>query len=445
MKGAWVILWFLWPILRLYRTLRGSRREKTDLKITEVGSTSVEVLTDPIHKDDGLPILLIEGLFGFGHESYWRGLPQAIETSGRRRKLIFAKPGAVSSVHDRACEIFYQIKGGRTDYGKEHSDEFGHQRYGKTHPGLYPEWDKDHPIHVLGHSLGGCTGAMLQHMLATNQFEGHVTHADMIRSFSPICSPMRGTTIIHLLGLRSGGQAGFALLSLSGIISRVLHFYQFIGLNFIWDFQMDHWPLFSLKRLVREGAEGIRMAVLWLITVMVRSPFAEGKDNAFYDLGLEGACQSASKIKMNPNTFYRSYAASMTRPAPFFGYHIPSNILHWPALLLLSTYIGSRTRSSLKKVKESIGTTVEQWFESDGVANTVSQYHPHSCREDYCQHVRGFPSRMEKRPALERGKWQVVELRGVTHFCLLPSFLVSSTQRQFYKDYLEFLEEAEAC
>lgn len=29
-------------------------------------------------------------------------------------------------MHDRACELYYTIKGGTVDYGEEHSKQFGH-------------------------------------------------------------------------------------------------------------------------------------------------------------------------------------------------------------------------------------------------------------------------------------------------------------------------------
>ena len=44
---------------------------------------------------------------------------------------------------DRAVELFYQIKGGTVDYGKQHSARHGHSRFGRTFPGLFPEWDAE--------------------------------------------------------------------------------------------------------------------------------------------------------------------------------------------------------------------------------------------------------------------------------------------------------------
>eukprot|EP00961_Rhodomonas_salina_P257943 3486195-Rhodomonas_salina.1 len=65
------------------------------------------------------------------------------------------------TVWDRAIELFYQLKGGTVDYGAKHSKHFGHDRWGRsilqtacppeiTFPGLYPEWDADHPVDFVG-------------------------------------------------------------------------------------------------------------------------------------------------------------------------------------------------------------------------------------------------------------------------------------------------------
>ena len=62
--------------------------------------------------------------------------------------------GPVSSLHDRACELYYSLAGGRVDYGAQHSSRHRHDRYGRTFPvGLYPQWSVKHPLHFLGHSV----------------------------------------------------------------------------------------------------------------------------------------------------------------------------------------------------------------------------------------------------------------------------------------------------
>jgi triacylglycerol lipase len=47
----------------------------------------------------------------------------------------YASVGPVSSNHDRACELYAQIKGTVVDYGQAHSSQFGHARYGRNYTG----------------------------------------------------------------------------------------------------------------------------------------------------------------------------------------------------------------------------------------------------------------------------------------------------------------------
>jgi len=69
-----VMTWLLWPLIQLHylvwRKWLGMGRSKT---LRPYSATSLEVTVDPSHVKEGLPILLIEGLFGFGHNSYWTG------------------------------------------------------------------------------------------------------------------------------------------------------------------------------------------------------------------------------------------------------------------------------------------------------------------------------------------------------------------------------------
>ena len=67
--------------------------------------------------------------------------------------------GPISSNWDRAIEAYYQIKGGQVDYGKNHSNKYKiiQKPKNKNWDGLYPKWDSNNPIHIIGHSLGGQT------------------------------------------------------------------------------------------------------------------------------------------------------------------------------------------------------------------------------------------------------------------------------------------------
>ncbi len=123
--------------------------------------------------------------------------------------------GPVSSLHDRVCELFFRLKGGRVDYGEAHSAQFGHDRFGQTFAGEYPEWDEDHPIHLVGHSFGGCTALLLQHYLAEGLFAGYGgrTSSRWVLSITTISSPLRGTTATYILGASPQSSGQVALFS----------------------------------------------------------------------------------------------------------------------------------------------------------------------------------------------------------------------------------------
>ena len=79
------------------------------------------------------PVVLVHGLLGWGREElgrypYW-GTGRSVPSPLRRRE---ASVGPLSSYHDRACELAWQLHGGTVDYGHDHADVAGHDRYGRT-------------------------------------------------------------------------------------------------------------------------------------------------------------------------------------------------------------------------------------------------------------------------------------------------------------------------
>ena len=103
---------------------------------------------------------------------YWGTAGIVAKEHGLR--VVPVAPSGVGSLHDRACEIFYQLVGGTVDYGEEHSREHGHARFGRTYAkGLHPDWSVANPVHLVGHSYGGPTARALRHLLA-NDFFGNL-------------------------------------------------------------------------------------------------------------------------------------------------------------------------------------------------------------------------------------------------------------------------------
>lgn len=163
-----------------------------------------------------IPIIMVHGLGGFGPGemlgfNYWGGIdniPQYLTSSGY--PAFAAKVGPFSSNWDRAVELYYYIKGGYVDYGEFHSSRFGHDRKkSRYYPGIYPQWDAAHPIHLLGHSMGGITVRKLLTLLekgdATEKQDP--THAGLfdggrvgwVRSITTVSTPHNGATLTYEL------------------------------------------------------------------------------------------------------------------------------------------------------------------------------------------------------------------------------------------------------
>lgn len=145
------------------------------------------------------PIVLVPGFLGRSSDWHLRTLERQHPTE----RFIASPPGPLSSHHDRACEIFYFLKGGRIDYGECHAASCGHARHGRSHVGAYREWDAENPVDLVGHSIGGVTARMLQQLLADQAFPGHETSAAWIRSIVCLSSPLNGDPVVYGLGLRA--------------------------------------------------------------------------------------------------------------------------------------------------------------------------------------------------------------------------------------------------
>nr|GMD15055.1 Phospholipase A(1) [Ipomoea batatas] len=112
------------------------------------------------------PIVLVHGIFGFG-KGRLGGLSYFAGAEKKDERVLVPDLGSLTSVYDRARELFYYLKGGQVDYGEEHSRACGHSQFGRIYEqGHYPEWDEDHPIHIVGHSAGAQVARVLQQMLA---------------------------------------------------------------------------------------------------------------------------------------------------------------------------------------------------------------------------------------------------------------------------------------
>ena len=293
---------------------------------------------------------------------YWGGKNDIINYLKEQGFEVYtASVGPVSSNWDRAVELYYQIKGGQVDYGQDHAKTYGliQKPEAKNFPGLYPDWDQNHPIHIIGHSMGGQTARMLQYLLESvfyleeekeqpeeSTLLGYV-HTGWTTSITTISTPHNGTT-------------------LSDIITKGIPFLQdvmgvaaVVGNDF-YDFDLQQWGFEKrgeetwaayFKRMREHKAWGTRNMCAW-------------------DVSLEGARALNTLAPVSSNIYYFSYATSNTKLDSARGFHVPHKSMN--LILRANARIMGR-----KKAYWTDGTATDStWYENDGIVNTISQLGP---------------------------------------------------------------------
>ena len=321
------------------------------------------------------PLVLVHGFTGWGREElfgfkYWGGFNDLQETLNQAGYQTYTGVvGPFASNWDRACELYAYIKGGTVDYGQAHTTAHGHARYGRSFPGLYPDWGTTDPqgrtrkIHLIGHSQGGQTIRVLTGLLEQGDpaeiaatpdpqrsplFQGghHWVH-----SITTLASPHDGTTLAigaNLLPFTRATLLGFAALA-GGQPDELPY-----------DFKLDQWGL------RRQPDESFRA----YLARVEQSPIWQSHDISAWDVSPDGARELNRQFPARPQVYYFSWATSATVPAWPSRYQIPQPTLlpqFWGAAL----FIGSYTRN-----EPGLVVIDERWWENDGMVNTRSMAGP---------------------------------------------------------------------
>ncbi|CAG8663594.1 1325_t:CDS:2 [Funneliformis mosseae] len=440
-------------------------------------------LVGPLFTNDNVdakatPVVFVEGFMGPGKPAYWGPLEKILASSNdqnneiklKSRRCIFVFPGCGSSLHDRAVEIFYQIKGGRVDYGEEHSKKFGHSRYGREYSGLYPEWSVSKPLHFLGHSLGGITIWKLQQLLDSDTFPAHLNpHPDMIRSLTTVSSPFKGSQGVYILGATTDGTV--RPFSFGAWLGRFVHIYEYLDikwLRMIYDFNVDHWNLSFRKNwdfssylswnsnkatitsdeksveLIQETTNTLSKAY-GLLQCLYKSPWLNSVDNAPHDMTIHAMKEVNVTSKTFEKTFYRTYVSSITYEDPISKYHRPQFSFSLPIpCYFLSKHIGEFQFPENTSNPPVLSKEMYKWHENDGVCPKYSQTHPHyECSPDKCKHHKGLPElNMDASSCdIEAGKWDVWEINNTSHFSIIPVWCGTKKQLLFFNGYKEYLDQ----
>lgn len=177
-----------------------------------------DVEIDENNWNTNYPYVFVHGLMGWGeYDAQYKLMPYWGMFGGELMKKLeksgfdcyAASVSGTASAWDRACELYAQLTGTVTDYGKAHSEEHGHDRFGKDFTGkaLVSDFDSEHKINILGHSFGGATIRVFATLMAKgDEAERNATSADEISplftggkadyiySLTTLAAPSNGTT-----------------------------------------------------------------------------------------------------------------------------------------------------------------------------------------------------------------------------------------------------------
>lgn len=386
------------------------------------------------------PNIFVHGMLGWGEKEkiynilpYWGmfcgSLTDKLSKKGYESYAV--KVGSLNSAWDRACELYAQLMGTTVDYGKAHSNKYGHNRFGRNFKNpLIKNWGKENTdgdlnkINLLGHSFGGSTIRMFVELLTNgSQEEKDATsekdisplfkgkHGNWVHSVTTISSPHEGTTIFYALPkiMKFAEYFSFGIANIFGN-TKVNRGYDWVleqfGLSSVPESKPYYGNMFNIA--------GIKKAL-------------DSKDHLWYDLTLHGAKELNKKITCCDNTYYFSISGQMTDKDISTGHHLHCkgmSLLLWPTAHLMGKYSKNTVNDILID---------ETWCANDGCLSTISSLHPFN--EPYIK----FDDIIDEK--LKKGIWYVMPIKHVDHSKIIGGSLqYIGKSKEFVNYYLKHIE-----
>jgi len=386
-------------------------------------------LFSPVKSMNNYPIVLVHGFMGWGEDemggySYWGGKNDYIKMMREKGfDIIEASVGPVSSNWERAIELYYQLKGGQVDYGALHSEKFNiiQKPKGKFYKGKYPKWSSDYPIHIIGHSMGGQTARMLDYLLKQEFYIDSKTRLreesnllgssknGHIKSITALSTPHNGTTLAH-------------------IVTKTIPFVQYfvgiagvVGTNF-YNFDLEQW---GFARKSNESWSN------YLFRMRNHKAW-DTKNISSWDLSLSGAEELNSILQISPEIYYFSIITSTTEKKQGSDFHVP----------VKGTSIIARTRSKILGSRVGYWSdgreTDNDWYENDGVVNSVSMIAPKS-KESGADPS----SKFSREELLISGQWYWLKIESMDHWNIIGHLVNKdreSRSKDFFRSHIEILK-----
>lgn len=326
--------------------------------------------TDQSKADNDYPIVFVHGLNGYGESEipsfpYWGGRSNNVvnELNANNGGTV-AYESVVSpygSDWDRMCELYAYLKGGTVDYGLAHSQQYGHARYGRTFPGIYPQLSDTNKVHLVGHSMGGQTIRDFDSMLRN----GSQTEMEASTNAGEQASPLfaGGNNWIESVTSIAGVHNGTPLTNspINEVAAKVIFTGNLMGVSLprdsttlkpqATDYKLDQWGL------VRKQGESLPA----FNKRVVESKAWTSHDNSLYDLSINGSNAITARTNLSPNEYYFTYAGNATKQG-LTGHAVPVSGIA-PYFSIGAAYIGAQGNDP-------------QWWASDGCVPVISAKAP---------------------------------------------------------------------
>ena len=364
----------------------------------------------------GYPTVFIHGFMGFAEGTkindlvfpYWgfgphRDLMKHLKKKGFE---VFAPTvGPFNSAWDRSCIIWAYLMGGTVDFGKVHSEKYGHARYGRTYPGVLKDWGKNgahEKINIIGHSFGGPTVKAFADLVANGSAEERAdTDPDdlsplfaekkpqKIHTVTALSGVMNGTTFASLWGEKGMKAATWVTLLLGSVIgdSAAMDWY---------DMYVDQWDGITKAPGERSGKFHSPFSHL----AGIKAYAGNTKDSVAREMQVETA-QEINKLqtKLDPDTYYFCRRADRSHKTKKGNYKLGRD-----SSFIMCNIAGYFTGKYIPKGAIPYGVD-ESWFPNDGFVNVLGQSAPFDCPSEE------IANQLDAKP----GKWYNLPVERKDH------------------------------
>ena len=394
-----------------------------------------------MERNNNYPIILVHGFMGYGDEdgvsrflSGWGFGPgkNAVRHLNNLGFETYAPAvGPINNLWDRACELWTRLVGGTVDYGKYHSELYGHARYGRTYPGILKDWGQpgDHAkIHLVGHSYGGPTARVLAQLLEFGSEEEKACtpedelselfkggKGNRIHSITTLAGVNNGTTLADFM--REGGAKGFQ----AGYLGLVAMLGESPFNSQLIDFHLEQWGVMANPETKK--------------SIYLHSPFSKREEIRNYNKNREGgivfSMQSKYIHELNeklcalPNIYYFARPAAKS--------HLEGD--HWVVdkdASLMARLVGKMTVAGIQYANPEYGFDPDTWAQHDGFVNTEG------ARAPYSEPSTDWDPAADPK-TLEKGKWYVFEPASFDHTGLMGMGVKKDVYHNYFAEVAQQL------